>query len=171
MEGTRARQGAAEQGRPVTPNVAWVVDHRPARGLLSKGGLGRTAAKTTRKMDEMRPQVSPHPHVPPAATSVTHADAQKTPNRETAKRPRQPIHRPRVYPLPTSSRATRGKCPLTGSAIIRFRRPAGGEEEVPAIRNAPKIGASALKCLLVAHWPDNQNYRHYCFYLKTLVFG
>ena len=62
------------------------TDHDFAGVFLTKDSLERTAMKKTRKIKEMRPKSSSHLNVGTAATSITDADAQKTPNHKMAMR-------------------------------------------------------------------------------------
>nr|XP_011766941.1 uncharacterized protein LOC105497498 [Macaca nemestrina] len=119
MEGAD-NQGAGEQGRPVRHNMYGDIDHDSAGALLAKDSLERTAMKKIKKIKEMRPKVSSHLKVGTAATSITHADAQKTLNHKMAKRQKQPIRQLRISPLRRLSRAGLSKCRLTISTIIRF---------------------------------------------------
>ncbi|KAF3830787.1 hypothetical protein GH733_001655 [Mirounga leonina] len=99
MLGGPSNPGAGGQGRPVRVCMA-VTDHPAAGGLLAKDRLERTAVKKTRKVNEMRPEVSSHLRASTlyAATSVTCPDAQKTLNHKMARSQKQPIHQPRICP-------------------------------------------------------------------------
>ncbi|KAF3827058.1 hypothetical protein GH733_002544 [Mirounga leonina] len=59
------------------------------------------AMRKIRKIKEMRPKVSSHLKVGTTATSVTHADAQKTLNHKMAKRQKQRIYQLRIPDLST----------------------------------------------------------------------
>lgn len=157
MEGAD-KQGAGEQGRPVRQNV--YQDYRPQ---FHRGPPQRRQPKEDSKEEDKKNQgyeiqgQHPSQHRYYHNFNYPHRDTQKTLSHTMAKRQKQLIHQLRIHLLPRLNRAGLSKCWLTSCTVsillsgLLIQQEEMNMNKVPAIRNAQKVGAEDLKCLLFAH--------------------